>query len=147
MNSELQKHPQEIHKDRFQVLTKLAKGLLGVLISVCYLVRTVQKALLIKIDLNLRWFYGDRPRIEKTYSSELFTTMALFSFMNHKYNKRTCAKEVVDSVGYEVLRSREEARIDDRVLCAIGCILFYKRKKTKRKKKTGLSRVPHMISI
>lgn len=86
MNSELQKHPQEIHKDRFQVLTKLAKGLLGVLISVCYLVRTVQKALLIKIDLNLRWFYGDRPRIEKTYSSELFTTMALFSFINHKYN-------------------------------------------------------------
>lgn len=124
MNSELQKHPQEIHKDRFQVLKKLAKGLLGALISVCYLVRTVQKALLIKIDLNLRWFYGDRPLIEKTYSSELFTTMALFSFMNYKYNKRTCAKEIVDSVGYEVLRSREEAGIDDRVLCAIGCILF-----------------------
>lgn len=124
MNSELQKHPQEIHKDRFQVLKKLAKGLLGALISVCYLVRTVQKALLIKIDLNLRRFYGDRPRIEKTYSSELFTTMALFSFMNYKYNKRTCAKEIVDSVGYEVLRSREEAGIDDRVLCAIGCILF-----------------------
>ena len=44
------------------MLTKLAKGLLGVLISVCYLVRTVQKALLIKIDLNLRWFYGELKR-------------------------------------------------------------------------------------
>lgn len=73
--------------------------------------------------------------------------MALFSFMNHKYNKRTCAKEVVDSVGYEVLDRERKLELMIASFAPLDVFSSKKEKRQKEKKKTGLSRVPHMISI
>ena len=73
--------------------------------------------------------------------------MALFSFMNHKYNKRTCAKEVVDSVGYEVLDRERKLELMIASFAPLDVFSSKKEKRQKEKKNRPFTRTSHDINL